>query len=385
MLKGKRVLVRVDFNVPVENGKVADDSKLVATLPTIEYLIRKRSKVIVVTHLGRPDGKVVPSLRVNPAAKRLGDLLGSRVDKLAGWQGIAVTKAIDEMKEGDVVMLENIRFAPEEQGNKGDFAEHLSNVADIFVLDGFAVAHRGDASVSGVAEYLPSYAGLLLEEEIKGLTRVMHRPAKPFVLIMGGLKTETKIPVIQSLLPKVDSILLGGGIVNTALAAVGYGVGGSAVDEKQLELAAWCARQVTTIMPLDAIVGDESGRHVRHVYIPRQAAPLCKKTEAMLDIGPETVRLYASYIKKAQTIVWNGAMGHFEVKPYDVGTKAIARLVAARSKGRAYGVIGGGETVQAMELVGMTDDIDLVSTGGGAMLEFLAGQKLPGIEALKKR
>lgn len=384
-LKEKRVLVRVDFNVAMKNGSVADDEKLKASLPTISYLIGKGAKVILVSHLGRPDGKRVESLSLAPVAKRLVKLIQAPVKHLPYYEGAQVEHAVSEMGPGEIIMLENIRFSSQEQGDKGNFARELASLADVFVLDGFAVAHRGDASVSGVARFLPSYAGLLLEKEINGLAKVTKNPISPFVAIIGGAKMETKIPVINALLPKVDALLVGGGILNTYLKGLGYGVGDSLVDKDYMADAIAYGKKRKIVWPVDVIVGKKNSLHGRHVMLETQPHQICKKGEAIFDIGPETVRLFAGYIYMAKTLVWNGAMGWFEQKPFDFGTLSVARLLAARSKGKAFGVIGGGETVQSMEMVGMTDDVDLVSTGGGAMLEFLAGKKLPGIEALKRK
>ena len=382
-LKGKKVLIRVDFNVPVKDGKVLDDFRLMASLPTLEYLKKKKVKVIVVTHIGRPGGNVDKSLSIKPVAKRLGELLDCTVASLSKSTGLSVEKRIKKMKGGDIVILENVRFSPDEKKNTGTLANDLANLADFFVLDGFAVAHRPSASVAGVPKNIKSYSGLLLEKEINGLERVTKRPRKPFVVVIGGAKTETKIPVIKNLLSKADQILIGGGIMNTYLAAAGYKIGDSLVDKNFKKEALLYGKKKKVILPVDLLVGTFDGKNVRMVEIGKKPHQICKKGEGIYDIGPKTIQLFAEHIKKAQTLVWNGAMGVFEQKPYDMGTMSIARLVASRSKGKAYGVIGGGETLQAMDMVGMSEHVDLISTGGGAMLEFLAGEKLPGIEALR--
>ena len=389
-LKNKFVLVRVDFNVPIKKKKILDDSRLLASLPTIGYLMEKGAKVIIVTHIGRPEGKVIGSLKVDPVAVRLGELVGKKVKKIetSNWKltdkkKALLLKSLEKMKPGEVSMFENIRFSPDEQNNTGTLAEELANLVDIFVLDGFAVAHRSATSVTGVPEYVPGYAGLLLEKEIKGLEKVTKKPKSPFVAIIGGAKTETKIPVIKNLLTKADYILVGGGILNTYLKAAGYRVGDSLVDEDFKKEALLYGKKKKVILPVDVVVGKLDGSGYRVVEIEKKPHQICKKSEGIYDIGPKSIQLFASHIKEAQTLVWNGAMGYFEQKPYDVATMSIARLVASRSKGKAYGVIGGGETLQAMEMVGMSEHVDLISTGGGAMLEFLAGKELPGIEALK--
>ena len=247
------------------------------------------------------------------------------------------------------------------------------------------MAHRADASVAGVAKYLPSYAGFLLEEEIKGLTKVLKQAKRPFVAIVGGAKMETKVPVMKALLPKVDHLLIGGGIHNTYLAARGYDVGESLIDENQKHVALAYGKKKKVVLPVDVIVGTQDGSVYRVVDIEKKPHVVCKKGEAIYDMGPRSIRLFSSHIKNARTLLWNGAMGYFEQRPYYVGTYAVARLIASRAKGSAFGVIGGGETVQSMEDVGMSEDVDLISTGGGALLEFLAGKKLPGIVALMKK
>jgi len=390
-LKGKVVLVRVDFNVPVKKKQVLDDTRLVASLPTIEYLVEKKAKVVLITHIGRPEGKTVASLKVDPVVARLSELLKKKVKKLetGNWRlsdakKVALVKEIDKLRPGQVAMMENIRFSRDEAKDTGTLSQELAALADLFVLDGFAVAHRASASVSGVPKYIPGYAGKLLASEIIGLTKLLHEPKTPFVAVLGGAKMETKIPVMKNLVEKADAVLIGGGIVNTYLLAKGYKVGDSLVDKEfQVDAIRYCKRK-NVIKPVDVVVGTLNGKKVRVVSLKKTPHQICKKGEGIFDVGPETLRLFAKHIKEAKTLVWNGAMGYFEQKPYDVGTLTIARLVASRSKGQAYGVIGGGETLQAMEMVGMMDDIDLVSTGGGAMLEFLAGETLPGIYALQK-
>lgn len=377
-LRGRRVLVRVDFNVPMKGKKIVDDTRLRASVPTIQYLLGNGAKVILVTHVGRPRGRYAAALSVAPLAKRLKEMLGVKELKV-----VELKKAL-HTKISDISMLENIRFYSGEEKNDRAFAKQLASLADMFVLDGFAVAHREAASVCGVARLLPSYAGILLEKEITGLDRVMKRAKKPFVLALGGAKMETKLPVMRKFLPSVSALLVGGGIVNTMLKARGYGVGGSLVDRAFLAEALRMSRNKKIIFPNDVIVGVRSGKKYRHVLLQKKPHEVCKKREEILDVGPATMRRYAGYIKKARTLVWNGAMGYFEQPPYHHATLAMARLVASRSKGEAFGVIGGGETVQVMEMTGMSEYVDLVSTGGGAMLEYLAGKKLPGIEALKK-
>lgn len=385
-LNGRRVLVRADFNVPVSKGKVEDDYRIKKGLPTIQYLVKKGARVILASHLGRPAG-VDTKLSLRPAAKCLEDLLGVRINfvKIKRLEDLKIVAAeTARMRNGEVAMLENIRFLPGEETNDPKLAQALAGLADIFVLDGFAVAHRAAASVSGVAKFLPSYAGLLLSEEINGLSRVMERPKKPFVVILGGAKADTKIPVLKNLLPKADWVLVAGGIVNTCLWAQGYAVGGSLVSkELKAEVLKYCKNK-KVILPLDFIVGQPNGRQARHLLLDKKFK-VTNKAEALYDIGPATIKLFANYIKKARTLIWNGPPGMFETHPYEFGSKALAEIFASRSRGQAFGVCGGGETVQLLQKMKLTSQVDLVSTGGGAMLEFLSGKPLPGIEALRRQ
>ncbi|MBU0661037.1 phosphoglycerate kinase [Patescibacteria group bacterium] len=384
-IEGKRVMVRVDFNVPLKRKVVLDDAKLRASLPTIQYLVEKKAKVILVTHLGRPQGKVVKSLQVQTVGECLSELLKQPIYSIGVSGGSVAVRAIKELEPGGIILLENIRFDAHEKDNAGDLGKRLAALADIFVLDGFAVAHRNDASIVGVAPHMPSYAGLLLQKEIKGLDTILKHPKSPFVVIMGGIKIETKIPVIKQLLPNADVVLVGGGLCNTYLRGMGYGTGDSVVDMDMKRLAVHYGKKKKVIMPVDVIVGDFKGKHTRVVEIQSDPHQICGLGEAILDIGPKTIELFSTYIQKAKMIAWNGALGYFEQKPYQIGTFAIAELVAERSKGGAYGVIGGGETLQVMEILGLKDSIDLVSTGGGAMLQYLGGEILPGIAVLQKK
>jgi 3-phosphoglycerate kinase len=381
-LKGKRILVRVDFNVPMKGQKVLDDSRLIFSLPTIKYLIEKKSKVILVSHLGRPEGTKMAKYSLKPVAKRLGKLLKIKILMFDDFRGSKVAEKINQMKGGQVAMLENIRFCPEEKNNKGTLGKDLADLADVFVLDGFAVAHRPDASVVGMNKYLPNYAGLLLEKEITALDKALKNPKHPFILILGGAKTETKIPVLNNLLPKADKILIGGAISNTYLYALGYEIGDSLYDKDMKKQILSLIKNKKIIIPVDLVVGNKNGKKCRVIKIKQPDRKICSKNEAVFDIGPETISIFADYIKSAKTLVWNGAMGYFEQKPYDKGTLSVARMVANKSKGSAFGIIGGGETIQAMEQIKMSGHVEHVSTGGGAMLEYLAGKKLPGIVAL---
>ncbi|MBD3310968.1 MAG: phosphoglycerate kinase [Candidatus Magasanikbacteria bacterium] len=390
-LKGKLVLLRVDYNVPLEKAEVKSDMKLRASIPTIEYLIEKKAKIILITHLGRPGGKVVSGLKVDPVMHRLSKLLGKKIIKLEtrDWRlgdkkKIDLLKQIENMKNGSVSMMENIRFCPDEKNNKGVLAQELANLADIFVLDGFAVAHRDSASVAGVAKIIPAYAGLLLSKEVRNLKKVMIMPKKPYVLILGGIKVETKIPLVEKMKSSVNHILIGGGLANTYFKAKGYDLGESLVDVKYLKKALRCCSHKKILVPVDVVVGKKNGRKFHVVQIKNKRHRICKKGEAIFDIGPETIKKYRNIIKKARTLVWNGAMGYFEQKPYDVGTLTIARSIADRSSLKSvFALVGGGETILSLKEAGCLEKIDFVSTGGGAMLEYLSGKELPGISSLE--
>ncbi len=383
-LKGKRVLVRVDFNVPIQNGTVRDAYKITQAALTIEYLAEHGARVILVSHLGRPT-KPDKQLSLAPVCRAAERLLGQRIDfiDVSTVPGLVVaSRKIDSMADGSIAMLENIRFFKEENAGDQTFAKKLASLADIFVLEGFAVAHRAAPSVSGVARYLPAYAGMLLLNEISVLSSVLQKPKRPLVVILAGAKVETKIPVLKNLLPKADHILVGGGIANTYWWATGKKVGDSIIGKEfKRDVIKYCKNK-KVILPVDVVVGDAKGKKAHVQSVDKLA--IGDKRYAIYDIGPKTTQLFSTYIKKAQTLIYNGAMGRFEQHPYQYGTYAVTHLFAARSKGKAYGVCGGGETGEIIQKLNLFDDVDLVSTGGGAMLEFLAGKKLPGIEALKK-
>lgn len=387
-LKGKNVLVRVDFNVPIKNKKILDNNKIKASLETINFLIKEKAKVLLITHIGRPDGKIVTSLKVDPVISELSKLLNKKVIKIdsKNWnlsdkKKTDILKQLEKIKSGSVAMLENIRFSKEEDDEDSILAKELANLGDIFVLDGFSVAHRKSASVTGLSKLLDSYAGFLLEKEVKGLKKIIFDFKLPYTAVLGGIKMETKIPVINSLLKKTDFILIGGGIFNTYLKSLGYKIGDSVYDQKFTKEIKKICQNKKIIKPVDVIVADKSLKKYFVVKINKNKK-ICKAGEKILDIGPESILLFSKYIKKSNTLVWNGAMGLFEKKPFDVGTKSVARLFASRAKGRAFGVVGGGETLQVINELNLNSEIDLVSTGGGAMLEYIANEKLPGIENL---
>lgn len=384
-LFGLRVLARADFNVPVKNGKIENDFKIRRGLDTIKYLCAKGAKVIIITHLGRPKG-ADKKLSLKPVALRLEKLLGKKIKFLpwtkAGEYFGRADKEIGRMKNCEVLMLENVRFLGGEEENNTYLSRQFSELADIFVLDGFAVAHRASSSVTGAGGILPSYAGILMEEEISGLSRVLSRPEKPLVLVLGGAKMETKMPVLKKFLPVADKILLGGGVANTFLWAAGYQIGSSIVDKEERKTVLKLLKNKKIVLPLDVIVGKLDGTGAKSCLVDKNLS--IKPGRGIYDLGPATMRLFATYLKKANTLIWNGAMGFFEVHPYEYGTKTVARLFAARARGKAFGILGGGETVEVVEKMGLTAEIDLVSTGGGAMLKFLSGEELPGLKILKK-
>ncbi|MFH0977763.1 MAG: phosphoglycerate kinase [Candidatus Woesearchaeota archaeon] len=367
-IDGKRVLLRVDYNVVVDNGKIVNDNRLKATLPTLQYLMQNHAKTIIVTHMGRPDGKTNDKYRLDPVAKHLGTLLAIDVKKCSLEEA---QEAISSMKAGDVIMLENIRFYPEEEKNDREFARRLAALADTYVNDAFAVCHRDNASVSAITEFLPSFAGLLLEKEVKNLSGVLDNPEKPYFAIIGGAKLETKIAVIENLAKRTDKVLLGGAMIFPFYRAKGYETGKSLIAEKEVPLAKKLLDELgrKLLLPTDIVL--DNGETVECNNIPKERAGL--------DIGHRTLARFAYAMRNAKTVVWNGPMGKFEDKAFAKGTIELAKVV---SELQATTVIGGGETVAAVEEAGLTEKFTLVSTGGGAALEFLEGKKLPGIAAL---
>lgn len=382
-LKGVRVLLRVDFNVSVGvKGDISehDDKRIRAAVPTIEHLLDKGAKVILISHLGRPEGRE-KKYSLEPAAKHLGMLLGREVGfvKESIEDDEKVDRRLAKMKDGDVVMLENIRFYSGEGKNNVFLARRLAAFADIFVNDAFAVAHREHASTAGVAELLPSYAGKQMAEEVKQLTRLLKDPEHPYIVLLGGAKISTKLPVIKKLLPLADKILIGGGMANNFFRARKLEVGRSLVSRKDIGLAKTLLGKKKIVLPKDVIVAKKLSDDADiRVTVPEGV----RKDEYIVDIGPETMRSYASELKKGQTLVWNGPVGISEIKKFSHGSVILARVVASRAGGKAFGVVGGGDTLPVLSKTKMEEYVDHVSTGGGALLDFLAGKLLPAITPL---
>lgn len=383
-LHNKRVLVRVDFNVPLEAGRVTDNTRIRAALPTIQYLIDHGARVILMSHLGRPKGKVKEELRLDPVARELEGLLGRPVHKVNDCIGPEVEAAVAALKPGEVLLLENLRFYPEEEKNDPEFARKLASLADLYVNDAFGAAHRAHASTEGVAHYLPAAAGFLLQKEIETLGKALADPERPFVAIIGGAKVSDKISVIRNLLTKVDTLIIGGGMANTFLRAKGYAMGRSLVEEDQVplaqELMATAEQQgVKMLLPRDLVVAQEFKADAPHQVVAASAVP---DGWMALDIGPETAQDFANALTGARTVVWNGPMGVFEMEPFAHGTEAVARAVAAVD---GMTIVGGGDSVAAVEKMGVAEKIGHISTGGGASLEFLEGKALPGVVALTEK
>ena len=418
-LAGKKVFLRADFNVPLRKGEVQDDYKIAAALPTIRYLLRYKCKIIIATHLGDAEGGKNMVRSVKPVAERLRELLGRKVKLVNDCLGKSAEKEASKMKEGEILVLENLRFYKEEENNNSNFAKSLAGLAQIYpapfkiprplaarpiksifaarfntppqrcgiyVNDAFAVCHRNHASVSAIKKYLPSYAGLLIEKEIVNLEKAL-KPKKPLVVVIGGAKVSTKLPFVKKVFNKAERILVGGALANIFLAAKGYEVGKSLAPKEEIKvlkreslfLKKSSYRKI--LLPIDVVVGDKiDGRGKAAVRMADKVG----KNEIILDIGPATIKFYSKNIKEAKTIIWNGPMGKFEAEHFKHGTLAIARLIASRSRGRAFGLVGGGETVEALKMTGMMDYVDWVSTGGGAMLAFLAGEPMPGLEGIVK-
>ena len=381
-IRGKRVLVRVDFNVPLDDeGRITDDRRITESLRTISHLRAQGARVILASHFGRPGGKVKEELRLDPVAARLSELLAAPVRKLSDCAGPEVEAAVAAMKDGDVVLLENLRFHPEEEANDDRFARSLAALADLYVNDAFGTAHRAHASTVGVARYLPAVAGFLMEKELVYLSRALESPTRPFVAILGGKKVSDKIGVIRNLLTKADALLIGGAMTYTFLRARGHQAGASLVEEDKIDLARSlmeeaAQRKVVFHLPEDVVVADRFAEDAAHKIVPAQAIP---PGWMGMDIGPRAAEAYGRIIREAGTVLWNGPMGVFEFPAFAGGTHAVAKAMAESS---AVTIVGGGDSAAAVEQFGLADRMTHISTGGGASLEFMEGRELPGVAVL---
>ena len=386
-LVGKKVLVRVDFNIPLNNElEITDDTRIKAALPTIKYLISHQAKVILMSHLGRPKGEVIEKLRLDPVARRLSELLGQDVKKVNDCIGEEVEKAVLNMQKGEVILLENLRFYSEEEKNKPEFAKSLAKSADIFVNDAFGTAHRAHASTVGVAKILNSYAGFLMAKEIEVLSNLLENPERPFVVVLGGAKISGKIEIVQNLLNIADKILISGGMSYTCLAAEGYEVGNSLIEEYNLDIVRKMLKSAEEqgnkiILPVDLVTTKEVSERVESKVVEIENIP---KDVIGVDLGDKSIAIFEKEIKKAKTVFWNGPVGVFEIEKYAKGTNRIAKILADM-QGKAVTIIGGGDSIAAIENAGLPEKMTHISTGGGASLEFLGGKKLPGIEVLPEK
>jgi len=384
-LKGKKVLMRVDFNVPLDDAqKITDDIRIRASVPTIQYALDRGAKVILMSHLGRPDGKVVEKMRLAPVAKRLSELLGRNVAALKECMGAEIKKAVSSMKDGDVILLENLRFHPEEEANDPAFAKELASLGDIFVNDAFGTAHRAHASTEGVTKYLPSVAGFLLEKEIEYLGNAVTDPKRPFVAILGGAKVKDKIKVIDNLLNRVDALIIGGGMAYTFLKAKGKTIGLSKLDKDGFDTAKAALekaakKNIKILLPVDNIIADKFDANANTKTVGEDIPD----GWMALDVGPKTVALFKDALKGAKTVVWNGPLGVFEMDAFAKGTEEIAQFLA--SLRGVTTIIGGGDTAAAMAKFKLDEKMSHISTGGGASLEYLEGRELPGIDALNEK
>lgn len=386
-LQGKRVLVRVDYNVPLdEEGRVTDDTRIRATIPTLLYLLERGARVILISHLGRPKGQWNEKYSVRPAAERLAELIDAPVRFVGDVVGAEARRAVDELASGSVVVLENVRFLPGEEANDESLARDLAELADVFVNDAFGAAHRAHASTAGVADVMrregcPAVAGLLMERELRFLGGALESPERPFVAIIGGAKISGKIDVIENLLPRVDHLLIGGAMANTFFRALGLETGGSLVEPDRIDLARELLERAgeKLVLPVDCVVAGQAEPGVRTWVLDRDNVPPEGK---ILDIGPTSVATFRDFIERARTVLWNGPMGMFEIQEFSHGTEGVARAVADATAKGATTIIGGGDTVAAVESAGVADRMTHISTGGGASLEFLEGRTLPGVVAL---
>lgn len=384
-LKGKRVFCRVDFNVPMKEGQVTDETRIKAALPTIEYLMNQGAKVILASHLGRPKGSVVEELRLTPVAKRLSELLGKEVKKADEAYGDSVKALVDTLSEGDVMLLENVRFYAGEEKNDPELAKAFAELADVYVNDAFGAAHRAHASTEGIAHHLPAVSGLLMEKELDVLGKALSNPERPFTAIIGGAKVKDKIGVIENLLEKVDNLIIGGGLAYTFVKANGHEVGKSLLEEDKIDLAKSFMEKakekgVNFYMPVDVVVADDFSEEANIKTVAIEEIP--SDWEA-LDIGPKTRDIYSDVIQNSKLVIWNGPMGVFELNKFAGGTRAVAEALAEAND--TYSVIGGGDSAAAVEKFHLADRMGHISTGGGASLEFMEGKALPGVVALNDK
>ena len=383
-LKNKRVLIRVDFNVPLKDGKVTDATRIVAALPTIRYILdQPGTSLVVMSHFGRPKGKKNPDFSMVPVGKKFEELLGRPVKVASDVIGPVVKKEVEALKPGEILLLENVRFYPDEEANNPEFAKELASFGDIYVNDAFGTAHRAHASTEGVAHFLPAYAGFLIEKEVKFMAPLLEKPDKPFVAIIGGSKVSSKISVLESLVKTCDTIVIGGGMAYTFLKVQGHAIGKSLVEDDFLDtaknfLAAAAKKGVKVILPVDHVCADNFAEDAKPVTVDAIDIP---ENLMGMDIGPKTTKAIVDALKTAKSVVWNGPMGVFEFAAFAKGTEAVAKALAASG---AITVVGGGDSVAAINKFGLADKISHVSTGGGASLEFLEGKVLPGIKALEK-
>jgi phosphoglycerate kinase len=386
-VRGKRVFLRADLNVPLDDGRITDDTRIRASLPTLIYLLEHGAIVILASHLGRPHGKVNDAYRLKPVADRLGQLLRRPVRMTGDALGPGVQDAVGKLRPGDMLLLENLRFHAGEEANDPAFAEALASFADLYVNDAFGSAHRAHASTEGITHFLPAVAGLLLEREVNALSRLLDKPPRPFHTVIGGAKISDKLNVLRVLVGRCQAILVGGGMANTFLAAKGLEMGKSLVETEQLEAAAAIIaearrRRMRLILPTDVLVAAQVHHRAPREVVPVNAVP---KDWMVVDIGPQTVGKYREALAAAKTIFWNGPMGIFEVAPFAEGTNAIAQAIAERTAKKVITVVGGGDSVAAVQQLGLSERMSHVSTGGGASLEFVEGRALPGVDALLDR
>ncbi|CAM3542723.1 phosphoglycerate kinase [Brevibacillus invocatus] len=380
-LAGKRVFCRVDFNVPMQDGVITDDTRIRAAVPTIRFMVDAGAKVILASHFGRPKGQVVEEMRLTPVAAHLSGLLGREVTKLDDSVGAEVKAAVERMEQGDVLLLENVRFHAGEEKNDPELAKSFAELADLFVNDAFGTAHRAHASTAGIAQYIPAVAGLLMEKEIRFMGGALSNSERPFTAIVGGAKVKDKIAVIENLLTKVDNLIIGGGMANTFLKAQGYAIGSSLCEDDKLELARTLMEQakergVQLLMPIDVVIADRFAADAQKQTVSIDAIP---DGWMALDIGPKTVAAYHRVIVDSKTVVWNGPMGVFEMDAFAQGTIGVA---VAMKECSGTTIIGGGDSVAAVEKAGVAEQMTHISTGGGASLEFMEGKELPGVAVL---